>query len=219
VSSTLHAEARRLGVSSERLSLIENGVDTDEYRRRGAPRVGTSTLHIGAAGRLTPEKGFLDLITAVEALLEEGLDVRVSIAGDGPQRGALAERIRASRHAARFALAGYVDDMRAFYTDLDLFCLSSLREGMPNVVLEAMAMSLPIVATSAGGLSTFLRDGDDALLCLPGSPAALADALRAAIRSPDLRARLGQAARTRVEQECSFAQRMQRVFAVYDRLP
>jgi len=150
---------------------------------------------------------------------EEGLDVRVSIAGDGPQRGALAERIRASRHAARFALAGYVDDMRAFYTDLDLFCLSSLREGMPNVVLEAMAMSLPVVATSAGGLSTFLRDGDDALLCLPGSPAALADALRAAIRSPDLRARLGQAARTRVEQECSFAQRMQRVFAVYDRLP
>jgi glycosyltransferase involved in cell wall biosynthesis len=90
---------------------------------------------------------------------------------------------------------------------------------MPNVVLEAMAMSLPIVATSAGGLSTFLRDGNDALLCPPGSPAALADALRTAIRSPDLRARLGQAARIRVEQECSFAQRMQRVFAVYDRLP
>ena len=219
VSSTLHAEAQRLGVSSERLSLIENGVDTDEYRRLGAPRDGTGTLHIGAAGRLTPEKGFLDLITAVEALLDEGLDVRVSIAGDGPQRGALEQHIRASRHAARLALAGYVDDMRAFYTELDLFCLSSLREGMPNVVLEAMAMSLPVVATSAGGLSTFLRDGDDALLCPPGSPAALADALRAAIRSPDLRTRLGQAARTRVEQECSFAQRMQRVFAVYDRLP
>jgi glycosyltransferase involved in cell wall biosynthesis len=93
--------------------------------------------------------------------------------------------------------------MRAFYTDLDLFCLSSLREGMPNVVLEAMAMSLPVVATSAGGLSTFLRDGDDALLCPPGRRRRLPTALRAAIRSPDLRARLGQAARTRVEQECS----------------
>jgi len=219
VSSSLHAEARRLGVSSERLSLIENGVDTDEYRRRGAPRNGAGILHIGAAGRLTPEKGFLDLITAVETLLEEGLDVRLSIGGDGPQRGALEERIRASRHAARLALAGYVDDMRAFYAELDLFCLSSLREGLPNVVLEAMAMSLPVVATTAGGLGTFLRDGDDALLCAPGSPAALAAALRTAIRSPALRARLGQVARTRVERECSFARRMQRVFAVYDRLP
>jgi len=108
--------------------------------------------------------------------------------------------------------------MRTLYAELDLFCLSSLREGLPNVVLEAMAMSLPVVATTAGGLSTFLRDGDDALLCAPGSPAALADALRTAIASTELRFRLGQAARARVERECSFALRMRRVFAVYDRL-
>ena len=218
VSSELHAEARRLGVPSERLSLIENGVDTEEYRFSGGPRSSAGTLHIGAAGRLTPEKGFLELIAAVEALLEEGHDIRLSIAGDGPQRGALEERIRASRHSARLALVGFIDDMRTFYAELHLFCLSSLREGLPNVVLEAMAMSLPVVATTAGGLSTFLRDGDDALLCAPGSPAALADALRTAIASPELRLRLGQAARARVERDCSFALRMQRVFAVYDRL-
>lgn len=218
VSSGLHSEARRLGVPRERLSLIENGVDTEEYRCSGVPRSTASALHIGAAGRLTPEKGFLELIAAVEALLEEGHDIRLSIAGDGPQRGALEERIGASRHPARLALVGFIDDMRTFYAELDLFCLSSLREGLPNVVLEAMAMSLPVVATTAGGLSTFLRDGDDALLCAPGSPAALGDALRAAIASPELRLRLGQAARARVERECSFALRMQRVFTVYDRL-
>ena len=218
VSSGLHAEARRLGVPGERLSLIENGIDTEEYRRSSGPRSSTGTLHIGAAGRLTPEKGFLELIAAVEGLLEEGHDIRLSIAGDGPQRGALEERIRTSRHSARLALAGFIDDMRRFYAELDLFCLSSLREGLPNVVLEAMAMSLPVVATTAGGLSTFLRNGDDALLCAPGSPAGLGDALRNAIGSPELRARLGQAARARVERECSFALRMQRVFTVYDRL-
>ena len=218
VSSALHAEARRLGVPSERLTLIENGVDTEEYRCSGGPRSRAGALHIGAAGRLTPEKGFLELIAAVEALLEEGHDIRLSIAGDGPQRGALEERIRASRHAARLALVGFTDDMRTFYAELDLFCLSSLREGLPNVVLEAMAMSLPVVATTVGGLSTFLRDGDDALLCAPGSPVALADALRTAIASPELRLRLGHAARARVERDCSFALRMQRVFAVYDRL-
>ena len=218
VSSELHAEARRLGVSSERLSLIENGVDGEEYRCSGGPRGNAGALHIGAAGRLTPEKGFLELIAAVEALLEEGHDIRLSIAGDGPQRGALEERIRASRHTTRLALVGFIDDMRTLYAELDLFCLSSLREGLPNVVLEAMAMSLPVVATTVGGLSTFLRDGDDALLCAPGSPAALADALRTAIASTELRFRLGQAARARVERECSFALRMRRVFAVYDRL-
>ena len=218
VSSGLHAEARRLGVPRERLSLIENGVDTEEYRCSGVPRSTAGALDIGAAGRLTPEKGFLELIAAVEAMLEEGHDIRLSIAGDGPQRDAFEERIRASRHSSRLALVGFIDDMRTFYAELDLFCLSSLREGLPNVVLEAMAMSLPVVATTAGGLSTFLRDGDDALLCAPGSPAALADALRAAIASPELRLRLGQAARAGVERNCSFALRMRRVFAVYDRL-
>jgi hypothetical protein len=151
VSSGLHAEARRLGVPHEHLSLIENGVDTEEYRCSGVPRSTAGPLHIGAAGRLTPEKGFLELIAAVEAMLEEGHDIRLSIAGDGPQRGALEERIRASRHSSRLALVGFIDDMRTFYAELDLFCLSSLREGLPNVVLEAMAMSLPVVATTAGG--------------------------------------------------------------------
>ena len=101
--------------------------------------------------------------------------------------------------------------MRTFYAELDLFCLSSLREGPPNVVLEAM----PCRCRSSRrpqGLSTFLRDGDDALLCAPGSPAALADALRTAIASTELRLRLGQVARARVERECSLALRMRRVF-------
>jgi glycosyltransferase involved in cell wall biosynthesis len=107
--------------------------------------------------------------------------------------------------------------MRAFYAELDLFCLSSLREGMPNVVLEAMAMSLPIVATSAGGLSTFLRDGDDALICPPGSAAALAEALRAAIRSRTRApgwagCRIGSSRNARSRSACSAC-------SLFDRLP
>ena len=216
VSSELHAEARLLGVPSERLSLIENGVDTEEYRFSGAPRSSAGALHIGAAGRLTPEKGFLELIAAVEALLEEGYDIRLSIAGDGPQRGALDERIRASRHPARLALVGFIDDMRTFYAELHLFCLSSLREGLPNVVLEAMAMSLPVVATTAGGPTTFLRDET---MRRSGARVArrAAEAILTAMALPGRRRRLGRAARAR-RARLLFALRMQRVFAIYDRL-
>ena len=108
--------------------------------------------------------------------------------------------------------------MRTFYDELDVFCLSSLREGLPNVVLEAMAMMCPVVATSVGGLSTFLRHDVDALLCPPGSPTALADALRTAIGSPELRLRLADQARRRVEADGSLDRRMSRLFAVYERL-
>ena len=218
VSSELHQAAQRLGIPDGRLSLIENGVDTVEYQRRGTAVAASGALHVGAAGRLTPEKGFLVLIDAIEALLDEGLSLRLSIAGEGPQRADLAQRIQASRYRDRFALRGYLDDMPAFYESLDVFCLSSLREGLPNVVLEAMSMSLPIVATTAGGLSTFLRNGTDALCCDPGSVSELRDALRALACSPELRQQLARISRARVVAECSFAGRMARLFAVYDHL-
>jgi glycosyltransferase involved in cell wall biosynthesis len=218
VSTELYDEARRLGVPMHRLSLIENGVDTDEYRRGAPSPARTGPLRIGAAGRLTVEKGFLDLIQATESLLDEGLDVELHVAGAGPQRADLERRIRESRHRQRLVLRGHLEDMRGFYSTLDVFCMSSHREGLPNVVLEAMSMSLPVVSTAAGGLATFLRDGSDALVCPPRRVSALQDALRTLLRSPDLRRRLAEAARERVVAECSFANRMAQVFTVYDRL-
>ena len=218
VSSELYAAARGLRIPGGRLSLIENGVDTEEYRRDPTARSESGPLRIGGAGRLTSEKGFLTLIASVEALLDEGLDLRLEIAGEGPQRAEIEDRIRQSRHGSRLLLRGYVRDMHSFYAGLDVFCLSSLREGLPNVVLEAMAMSLPVVATAAGGLATFLRDGVDGLLCPPGSTAALQDALRSVALAPDLRASLAAAARERVVTQCSFADRMTKLFSVYDRL-
>jgi glycosyltransferase involved in cell wall biosynthesis len=221
VSSELYAAAQRLHIPARRLSLIENGVDTEQYRRD--PRDDRASdpsrrLRVGGAGRLTPEKGFIDLLAAVETLLDEGLDLELEIAGEGPQRAELEDRIRRSKHRSRLALRGYVADMREFYSGLDIFCMTSLREGLPNVVLEAMAMSLAIVSTSAGGLATFLRDRSDALLCAPGSVPALSEALRALARSPELRGRLAAAARERVVAQCSFADRMRKLFSVYDRL-
>jgi glycosyltransferase involved in cell wall biosynthesis len=99
-----------------------------------------------------------------------------------------------------------------------VFALSSLREGLPNVVLEAMAMQVPVVATRCGGLDAFGRDGEDMLLVEPGSADALERGLERLVREPDLRARLSRAARARVERDLSFARRMEKIVAVYERL-
>ncbi len=219
VSADLERELLALGLPAERVVHIPNAIDTEHFRRT-APRPPAEgrPLVVGAVGRLSEEKGFAHLIDAAERLRDEGLDLELRIAGEGELEDALRARIAASPHAGSLALLGFVEDTRALFESFDLFCLSSLREGLPNVVLEAMAMEVPVVATRSGGMDAFATDGEDALLVEPGSSEALASALRRVATDPALRARLAAAGRAKVEREHSFAARMRRVAAVYDDL-
>ncbi|HJP02730.1 MAG TPA: glycosyltransferase family 4 protein [Planctomycetota bacterium] len=217
VSRDLYERCADLGVAAERLHLIENAIDTEAFTRREPARA-SGRLRIGAVGRLSEEKGFSLLIEAVEQLIAEGLDVELSIAGEGHLRGQLEQRMAATAEPERFRLAGFESDTRALFEGFDLFCLSSLREGLPNVVLEAMSMEVPVVATRAGGMSAFATDGVDALLVEPGSAARLAEGLARLARDPALRARLARAARERVRAEFDFRRRMERMVEVYERL-
>lgn len=216
VSADLFERCREIGVEASRLTLIENAIDTDEYRREKPRGAGGGRLRVGAVGRLSDEKGFDLLIRAVDRLIGEGFDLELEIAGEGDQRDALLAAIRAARAPERMRLAGYVEDARALFERMDLFCLSSLREGLPNVVLEAMAMEVPVLATRSGGMEAFARDGEDALLCAPGSVDALADGLRRLATDAALRERLARNARARVVETHGFRRRMERMVAVYD---
>lgn len=224
VSQDLFDAALDSGVVPERVTLVENAIDTDEYSRTAPPsesplrRLPPGRLLLGAMGRLSEEKGFHLLIEAVERALDRGLDLELWIAGEGDRRDALAEQMRASKWSDRWKLLGYQSDARALFAAFDMFVLSSLREGLPNVVLEAMAMEVPVVATRCGGMEAFARDGEDALLVDAGSSEALADGIERLARDAELRARLARTARRRVERECSFARRMERVAAIYDRV-
>jgi len=224
VSRDLFEECLRIGVDSERLTLVENAVDTEEFRRRAAP--GASPLRalppgrllVGAIGRLSEEKGFDTLIDAFERAVAAGGDLELWIAGEGEEEPRLRARIEASPHAARMRLLGFREDALALFEAMDVFALSSIREGLPNVVLEAMAMEVPVLATRCGGLPAFGRDGEDMLLVEPGSAAALAAGLGAMARDPSLRARLARSGRARVEREAGFPHRMQRFAEIYERL-
>ena len=227
VSQDLFDECLRIGVAPDRLALIENAIDPDEFHRSRAPRESPlrdsaalrgGRLLVGAVGRLSEEKGFHLLIEGVERAVDSGCDLELWIAGEGDQEERLRGQIEASRHRDRVKLLGFRADGRALFEAFDLFALSSIREGLPNVVLEAMAMEVPVLATRCGGMEAFARDGEDALLVPAGSADALADGLVRLARDPGLRTRLARAARTRIVAQQSFASRMRRFVGVYDRL-
>ena len=223
VSRDLVEECRQHRVPSERCHLVHNAIDTEDYRRQhsmaearrqlGAPEKG---LLVGAVGRLSPEKGFDLLIRAAAELRRSGHDLSLWIAGDGDARRDLARLIDELGAGDYVRLLGHIADPKLFYQAMDVFALSSIREGLPNVLLEAMALGAPVVATRVAGVPTLIEDGDSGLIVEPGSTAALVDGLRRLAGDAALRQRLSAAGRQRVEREFSFARRMEKIVAIYD---
>lgn len=156
------------------------------------PQVSGGPLEILAVGRLAPQKGFDILLEAVRTVKDHGADVRVRIAGDGPDRQALAARIAA--HDLPVELLGRREDIPALLARADLVVSSARWEGQPVFLQEALAAGRPIVATDAGG--TALVTGRAARLVAPGDPTALAGAILT-MRNPRVRAAAGEASRER----------------------
>lgn len=225
VSPDLHEQSRAAGVPAERCVLIENGVDTRDYQRSGTPTeakqalgIDPRRLVIGAAGRLSPEKGFDLLIRAVDRLVQSELDIELHILGEGEDRTRLESLIAELDCGDRVRLLGYQSDLRPFYEAMDVFALSSLREGLPNVVLEAMAMEVPVVASEIAGMPRLIRPGRNGLLVPPGDVAALTEALGDLLRDPHGRENLRRAGRQTVTRDYSFERRTQRLQGIYDEL-
>jgi glycosyltransferase involved in cell wall biosynthesis len=225
VSDDLYRSCRESGVPARRCELIENGIDLNEWtRRRGQAaakaRLGMEPgrLLVGAVGRLSPEKGFDLLIRAVDRLLHAGRDVGLVIFGDGGERAALEALAGRLGRADRVRLAGFGTDLPGWYEAMDVFALSSHREGLPNVLLEAMALEVPVVATRVAGVPRLVEHGANGLLVEPGSVDELAGAVDRLLGDAALRERLAAAGRRTVEGRYSFAARMRKIAALYDAL-
>jgi glycosyltransferase involved in cell wall biosynthesis len=173
---------------------------------------------IGAVGRLSAEKAFDLLIRVVHALAQEGTDVVLLIVGEGDERPRLEALIAELNMANRVRLLGYRSDTRDVYQALDAFVLCSFREGLPNVLLEAMALEVPVIATRVAGIPRLVQDGANGLLVEAGDVSALQDAVRRLQEQPELRARLGSAGRATVEARYSFETRMRKIQELYARL-
>ncbi len=225
VSEDIHEMCLRHGVKPERCCQIDNAIDVIEYQRTLSPadakaRLGIvpSRLVVGAVGRLSAEKGFDLLIQAVANLRAAGFDLELVIAGEGDDRTRLERLIAAQPEPARFRLLGHRDDTPAVFQALDVFALSSLREGLPNVLLEALALRVPVVATRIAGVPRVVRHGENGLLIEPGRVDELTAGLQEVLTDADRRERFAQSGRETIEREFSFDRRMRKVAAIYDEL-
>jgi glycosyltransferase involved in cell wall biosynthesis len=225
VSDDLRQRCLECGIAPERCVLIENAIDTAEYTRtltaeeaRARLGIPPGRFVVGAAGRLSAEKAFDVLIRSVAGLISRGQDVELLLVGEGDQQAALQALAGELGVGERVRLLGYRGDLKEVYQALDVFALSSLREGLPNVLLEAMALEVPVVATRIAGIPRLVRDGENGLLVEPGDADSLGQALDRLRQDREFRDRLGGAGRRTIEAGYGFEARMRKVRELYDDL-
>jgi glycosyltransferase involved in cell wall biosynthesis len=190
--------------------VVHHGLPLGRYPVKTDYRPG---LRLFSAARLVPKKGLPDLLEALAELREAGHAVQCRIAGDGPERGPLEARSAelglgdAVRFLGYLPHEGVIEEMRA----ANAVVLPSIpqpsgdRDGIPNVLIEALALGVPVVSTRFSGIPELVTEGEQGLLVPPGEPAALARALRTLGPDAELQQRMGRAGRRKIEQEFDLA--------------
>jgi glycosyltransferase involved in cell wall biosynthesis len=222
VNSTLvaHFYHERCGIPLKKLTVIPNGVRVPEMARvpRAALSVPDDAFVVCCAGRLSPEKGFDRVIDAIGTQPLRGRNVALIIAGDGPSREELATLASRRGLSARVHLLGHRPDLPGVLKAADAFVLSSVHEGMSNVLMEAMALGLPCVTTPVGGVEELVAQGEAGLVVEASAPGPIAAALGQLLDDPALARRLGDAARKRMASEFSIEANVRRFEALYEAL-
>ncbi len=223
VSPNLFEELKNWGIPEKRRILIENAIDTQEYRREfttveARQRIGVPVngMLVAALGRLSPEKGFIQLIETLRVVRARGLDIRLVIGGEGSLRSELEETIKRLNLQDYAILMGHVKDPRVMLQAADIFVLNSLNEGLPNVVLEAMALETPVISTRLPGVERVIENGNHGILVDVADQLQLADAICRLCGDVSLRQSLTKNGRQRIENVYDFGLRMRKIAKIYD---
>jgi glycosyltransferase involved in cell wall biosynthesis len=226
VSEAMAVKVRRAGVLPERVAVICNAIDpkpfdrpdpTDREKLLGLFAEPPAYV-VGAVGRLSPEKGFDQFIEAAACVARQKQGVGFVLFGEGPLRKALTRQIAERGLGRRFVLGGFRPDVNRFLPYFDVAVLSSHTEGLPVVVLEALAAGVPVVATAVGGTPEVIEEGVQGYLVPPGDPTSLADRILRLLDSDSIRRTMGERGRQRVREKFSFAEMATRYQQLFDRL-
>ncbi len=209
--------AREFRIPPDRLSTIVNGVDLDHFRpiprdHNAGPPV------IGCTARLHRKNDHATLLRAFARLSVRRPEARLLLLGRGPEELRLRRLADALGVSSRVHFLGEQSDVAPCLAQMDVYVQASVAEGMPNSVLEAMAASLPVVATAVGGTPEVVLDGQTGLLVAPGDPSALGEALLALLADRSLAERFGRAGRARVEAHFGEERMLRQIEALLDRL-
>lgn len=224
VSTLLRDEiAEWFGVPRSKVIGIPNGIDTARFKPppgfdAGEVKrelLGGEYTMVANVARLVPQKGQRYLVEAAALVAATHPDVRFALVGDGPLRDEIMELARAHGIADKIVITGIRTDVPHILAASDVFVLSSMWEGMPLSLLEAMAAGCPAVATDVGGVAEVLKHGEVGLMVPPADPAALAAAITDYLDHPDRARKMASAAQAFAEQEYGMETMIRKWEAVY----
>jgi glycosyltransferase involved in cell wall biosynthesis len=218
------------GVALQRIVKIYNGIEKEEYciadeeivyrrsRLRKEFSLGDNVPVVGAIGRLVWQKGFEYFIETIPNVLKETPEAVFMIVGEGELKDELKARSRILKLEDKIIFTGFRNDIKDVLASVDIFVMPSLLEGLPVVLLEAMAMMKPIVATKIEGIREVLEYGLTGLLVSPKDPQSLSEAIVDLLIHKDKARQMGLAARKVVEERFGVDIMVQKVEGVYEEL-
>jgi L-malate glycosyltransferase len=199
------------GFPEKKVVAIRNGISI--------PEVGHSLKRpdfvIGSSGRLFPVKDYPLMMAVAGIARDMGMNARFELAGDGIEKDKLLDRINQYGLGEFFLLRGFLNDIFSFYQGLDLYINTSVHEGIPLSILEAMAHGLPIIAPRVGGLPEIITDGVEGFLISGRRPEDFAEKCRVLFEDVDLRQKMGAAGRLKIIRDFSLEKMASDYFNLY----
>jgi len=204
--------SEKYGYPAEKIVVIHNGTETPEEIQSDG---GIHPFTIGSAGRFFPVKDYPFLVEIAAEVNRYAKDIRFELAGEGPEIEIINDRIRRYGLQEVFHLRGFMENMSEFYTGLDLYINTSLHEGFPMSVLEAMSHGLPIVAPKEGGIKEAVGDGEQGFLVEGRDPKRYAQKCLAIYQDRNMRQRMGVASKEKVAREYSIKSMAEKYYELY----
>ncbi len=219
ISEDAYERIRALPFCRKKVQLVHNGIEPLEFMPKEAARemlkIDTSHPVVGAIGELVWNKGYHVLLRAVGILKRRGIPVYVCIVGEGEERKFIKTLMQEEDIEDRVHLAGFVPDAYKIIKAFDVFVLSSLKEGLPYVLIEAGQAALPVLASNVGGVPDLITDNVSGLLCPSKNHGKLANKRAELLERGDWQKKFADALHERTLKEFSLVRMIEGTIAVY----
>lgn len=213
------------GIPKKNIEVLYNSIDTDAWRKeKGSPslrrqyHIADDALVVGTVGRLSLEKDLPTFLDVAKNIVKKIPHTVFFIVGDGKENivSELKQLSETMGLSENIHFTGHRTDLINVYSSFDLFLMTSLTEGLPNTVLEAMALEIPVVATNVGGVPELIMSNETGVLCAPGDVDALLTSCMEYLESSENRIRTGRKARERICDYFDFDKRLKQIETLYN---